>query len=95
VNRRALQYEFIQLFLDVMKRVERARSSHTIVVHTAPNPVVQEISQEPAEIENYFHWRVEILPRDLRTSKFKREDDFYTVSLTPEEAAQILKSDQV
>ena len=96
LDSRAMKYEFIQLFLDVMKRVERARSSHTIVIHTAPNPAVQEIAQEPAaEVENYFHWRVEILPRDLRTSKFKREDDFYTVSLTPEEAAQILKSDQL
>jgi UDPglucose--hexose-1-phosphate uridylyltransferase len=92
---RALKYEFIHLFLDVMKRVERARSSHTIVLHTAPNRGTEEITQEPIEVENYFHWRVEILPRDLRSSRFKREDDFYHASLTPEEAAQILRSDKL
>ncbi len=91
---RALKHEFIRLFLDVMKRVERARSSHTIVLHTAPNSATEEVTREPAEVENYFHWRVEILPRDLRSSRFKREDDFYHVSLTPEEAAQILKADK-
>ena len=90
---RALKYEFIHLFLDVMRRVERARSSHTIVFHTAPNPFTEEIARESEGVENYFHWRVEILPRDLRSSRFKREDEFYHVSLTPEEAAQILKSD--
>ncbi len=89
----ALKYEFIHLFLDVMKRVERARSSHTIVIHTAPNPAPQDIAAEPPELENYFHWRVEILPRDVRSSKFKREDEFYHSALMPEEAAQILKSE--
>jgi UDPglucose--hexose-1-phosphate uridylyltransferase len=91
---RALKYEFIHLFLDVMKRVERARNAHTIVIHTAPNEVTEQIVPEYAKIEEYFHWRVEIIPRDLRSSKFKREDEFYHISLTPEEAAQILKSDK-
>ncbi len=94
IDDRALKYEFIHLFLDVMKRVERARSSYTIVIHTAPNAVIEDIAQEPAAVENYFHWRVEILPRDLRSSKFKREDEFYHAALTPEETAQILNSDK-
>jgi UDPglucose--hexose-1-phosphate uridylyltransferase len=89
-----LKYEFIRLFLDVMKRVERARSAHTIVIHTAPNTVKETVTPDSAAIEEYFHWRVEIIPRDLRSSKFKREDEFYNVALTPEEAAQILKSDK-
>ena len=89
---RALKYEFIRLFLDVIRRVERARSSHTIVIHTSPNLITQETAQEPPELKDYCHWRVEILPRDLRSSRYKREDDFYNLSLTPEEAAQILKS---
>jgi len=94
IEDRALKYEFIHLFLDVIRRIERARSSHTIVIHTAPSQVAGDIAQEPDGVEDYFHWRVEILPRDLRSSKFKREDEFYNVSLTPEEAAQILKSDK-
>jgi UDPglucose--hexose-1-phosphate uridylyltransferase len=94
INDKALKYEFIHLFLEVMKSVERARNSHTIVIHTAPNAVTQDVAPEPAAIEDYFHWRVEILPRDLRSSRFKREDEFYHLALTPEEAAQILKSDK-
>ncbi len=91
---RVLRLEFIRLFLDVIRRVERTRSAHTIVIHTAPNKAEGEISPEPVAVEDYFHWRVEIMPRDLRSSKFKREDEFYNVALTPEEAAQILKSDK-
>jgi UDPglucose--hexose-1-phosphate uridylyltransferase len=94
IDDRALKYEFIHLLLDVVRRVERARSSHTIVIHTAPNTVKEDVAPESAAVEDYFHWRVEIMPRDLRSSKFKREDEFYNVSLTPEEAAQILKSDK-
>ncbi len=94
VGNMALKHEFIHLFLDAMRRIEHVRNSHTIVIHTAPNPTTSEVAQEPAEIENYFHWRVEILPRDTRSSRYKREDEFYHVALTPEEAAQILKSDK-
>jgi UDPglucose--hexose-1-phosphate uridylyltransferase len=90
---RVLEYEFIRLFLDVMRRIERARSSHAVVFHTAPNIVRSEITEETPQIDNYYHWRVEIMPRDVRSSQYKREDEFYHVSLTPEEAAQILKSD--
>ncbi len=92
---RALKHEFIHLFLDVMKRVERARSSHTIVIHTAPSPATQEIIEEPALPDSYFHWRIEILPRDLRSSRYKREDEFYHASMTPEEAAEILRIENV
>jgi hypothetical protein len=35
---------------------------------------------------------VEVLPRTY--SKYKREDEFYTVSITPEEAAEILKAEK-
>jgi UDPglucose--hexose-1-phosphate uridylyltransferase len=90
---KALKSEFVHLFLDVMRRIERARSSYTIVIHTAPCSVKQEMMDESLPFDNYFHWRVDIMPRDLRTSRFKREDEFYHLSLTPEEAAQILKSD--
>jgi len=91
---KTLKYEFARLFLDVMRRLERVRSSYTIVFHTAPNAVKEFVSEEGASAENYFHWHVEIMPRDFRSSKYKREDEFHTVSVTPEDAATILKSEK-
>ena len=41
---------------------------------------------------DYYHWHLEILPRDFRSSKYKREDEFHVVSITPEEAAYALKT---
>jgi UDPglucose--hexose-1-phosphate uridylyltransferase len=91
---RALKYEFAHLFLEVMRRLERVRSSYTIAVHTAPNPLKEGIAKEDVPADNYFHWHVEITPKDFRSSKYKREDEFHTVSVTPEDAATILKSEK-
>jgi UDPglucose--hexose-1-phosphate uridylyltransferase len=91
---RALKHEFARLFLEVMRRLERVRSSYTIVVHTAPNEVKEVVAEEGVPADNYFHWHVEIMPRDFRSSKYKREDEFHTVSVTPEDAATILKSEK-
>jgi UDPglucose--hexose-1-phosphate uridylyltransferase len=91
---RALKYEFARLFLEVMRRLERVRSSYTIVVHTAPDTVKEGIAEEDVPADNYFHWHVEIMPRDFRSSKYRREDEFHTVSVTPEDAATILKSEK-
>jgi UDPglucose--hexose-1-phosphate uridylyltransferase len=90
----ALTHEFARLFLDVMRRLERVRSSYTIVVHTAPNVFKEGIAEENVPADNYCHWHVEILPRDFRSSKYKREDEFHTVSVMPEDAATILKSEK-
>jgi UDPglucose--hexose-1-phosphate uridylyltransferase len=91
---KALKHEFARLFLDVMRRLERVRSSYTIVVHTAPNAVKEGVAKEEVPVDNYCHWHVEILPKDFRSSKYKREDEFHTVSVMPEDAATILKSEK-
>jgi len=91
-----LTEEFTGLFIDVMKRIERVRNAYSVVVHTAPNQAqaIEQFRQEEVQVSDYFHWHIEILPRDFRTSRFKRDDEFYTVSVTPEEAANILRSEK-
>lgn len=90
-----LKMEFIALFMDIMKRLERFTNAYTIVLHTSPNMVKVSIQDESLLIDDYFHWHIEILPRDLRSSKYKREDEFYVVPTTPERSASLLKSEKI
>jgi UDPglucose--hexose-1-phosphate uridylyltransferase len=90
-----MQRDFIRLFLDVMKRIEKVAPSYTISIHTSPNEMGRGFVEENLPVSDYFHWHVEILPRDLRTSKYKREDEFYVISITPEETARLLKAEEV
>ena len=90
----AVRRDFIEVYLDTMRRIERLRGSYSIVIHTSPNRVTQYFGEQDLQIDDYFHWHVEILPRDPSSSTYKREDEFYTVSLMPEEAAAMLKGEE-
>lgn len=90
-----VQEDFIGLFLDVMKRIEKVAPSYTVSIHTSPNQMERGFVEEDLPIPDYFHWHLEILPRDLRTSKYKREDEFYVISMTPEETASLLRAEEV
>ncbi|HAR95104.1 MAG TPA: hypothetical protein DCR97_03955 [Deltaproteobacteria bacterium] len=92
---RATQKDFISLFLEIMKRVEKVAPSYSVSIHTSPNPTERGFIEEDVPVSDYFHWHLEILPRDLRTSTYKREDEFYVISVTPEETAQLLKAQEV
>lgn len=85
-----------QILLETMKRIEKLANAYTIVYHTSPNTSIQDLKiiDEPP-FEEFFHWHIEILPRDYRTSKFKREDEFYVSTLLPEEASRILKAQKI
>jgi UDPglucose--hexose-1-phosphate uridylyltransferase len=90
-----VERDFIRLFLDVMKRIEKVATSYTLSIHTSPNETEQGFVEDDFAVADYFHWHVEIMPRDLRTSKYKREDEFYVISVTPEETAHLLKAEEV
>jgi UDPglucose--hexose-1-phosphate uridylyltransferase len=90
-----MQRDFVALFLDVMKRIEKVAPSYTVSIHTSPNQAERSFVEEDVPLSEYFHWHVEILPRDLRTSKYKREDEFYVISITPEETASLLKAEEI
>ncbi|MCS7281280.1 MAG: DUF4931 domain-containing protein [Desulfobacterota bacterium] len=85
-----------EILMDVMKRIERLTNAYTIVYHTSPNEKGYGLDFEKSiPISEYFHWHVEIMPRDYRTARYKREDEFYVTTLTPEEGANILRNQRV
>jgi len=95
LNEDAIKMEFISIMLGVMKRIERLTNAYTIVIHTSPNIRTFQGQFDNLLIDDHFHWHIEILPRDQRSSKYKREDEFYVVPTTPEESAGILRSERV
>jgi UDPglucose--hexose-1-phosphate uridylyltransferase len=86
-----------QILLETMKRIEKLTNAYTIVYHTSPNliKIEPESEEEQQPLSDYFHWHIEIMPRDYRSSKYKREDEFYVNTLMPEEAANILRAQKI
>jgi UDPglucose--hexose-1-phosphate uridylyltransferase len=91
----AAKRDLATLMLDVVKRLEKVANAYTVVLHTSPNFNRTGSDDDDVPVSDYFHWHMEILPRDLRTSRYKREDQFYVVSVTPEEAAVTLKTQSI
>lgn len=94
-NEAALR-ELVSIFLDTMKRIERVSNAYTMVIHSSPNiDYIKSREDEDIAISEHFHWHIEILPRDLKTSKYKREDEFYVIDMNPEDAASKLSEQPV
>lgn len=91
----AARRDFAGLMVDTMKRLEKVTNSYSMVLHTSPNFAKGRAEDDNLPVSEFFHWHIEILPRDLRTSRYKREDQFYVVSVTPEEAAATLKIQKI
>jgi UDPglucose--hexose-1-phosphate uridylyltransferase len=92
----AAKRDFASMLLDIMKRLEKVANAYSIVLHTSPNSMIRGwASEDELPVSEYFHWHIEIMPRDLRSSRYKREDQFYVVSVTPEEATSSLKAQKV
>lgn len=85
----------VQIILETMRRIEKLTNAYTIVYHTSPNLKLEKEPGEEMTLSDFFHWHIEILPRDYRSSKYKREDEFYVNTLLPEEAASILRAQKV
>ena len=90
-----IRHELIVLLLDLLKRIEKLTSAYTVVLHTSPNIVKGGLRDVEFSVKDYYHWHIEILPRDFRSSKYKREDEFHVVSITPEEATNSLKMQKI
>lgn len=84
--------DLVDMFLDIMGRIEQFANAYTIEIHTSPNTEFAEIHGDDIPVHAYYHWHIEILPRDFRSSKYRREDEFSVVSITPENAAELLKT---
>jgi UDPglucose--hexose-1-phosphate uridylyltransferase len=87
-----VKHDFAAIVLDLMKRIEQLANAYTMEIHTCPTISFGDAREMDVEGADYYHWHLEILPRDFRSSKYKREDEFHVVPITPEEAAQALKT---
>jgi UDPglucose--hexose-1-phosphate uridylyltransferase len=89
------RHDLITIVLDLLKRIERVTTAYTMVVHTSPNIPGGGPYDVEFPLKDYYHWHIEIRPRDFKSSKYKMEDEFYVVSVTAEEAAANLKAQSV
>jgi len=87
--------DLADMLLDIMKRIEQFTNAYTMEIHTSPNTTFAEPYGDDLAVAEYYHWHIEVLPRDFRSSKYKREDEFSVSSITPEEAAESMKAQQV
>ena len=92
ISNRAVKEDLADMILDIMKRIEQFANAYTIEIHTSPNMPFAESYGDEVPFQDYYHWHIEILPRDFRSSKYKREDEFAVSSITPEQAAETLKA---
>jgi UDPglucose--hexose-1-phosphate uridylyltransferase len=95
MRRDDIKLGLVNIMLDIMKRIEKLTNAYTLVIHTSPNTYKTDFQKEKIPISEYFHWHIEILPMDQKSSKYKREDEFYVTSVTPEEAAMTLKEQTI
>ncbi|MCX8022102.1 MAG: DUF4931 domain-containing protein [Syntrophorhabdaceae bacterium] len=90
-----IKQSLVPIMLDIMKRIEKLTNSYAIALHTSPNTDGKSYHDEGVSISTYYHWHIEILPMDFRTSRYKKEDEFYVVPFTPEEAAKALREQSI
>lgn len=72
-------------FKSVMARIDWAleRPAYNLVLHTAP---------VSGDADSSFHWHLEILPRVTRVSGLEWSSGVFRNPVSPEEAAQVLRS---
>lgn len=84
---------FATLLKKTLQRIETFTPSYHFVLHISPNERSPFLKSEDWKfLPHGFHWHLEILPRISNIARFKREEEFFTNPLTPEEAATQLKA---
>ena len=64
-----------------------------VVFHSAPMNPERAIHHARAQIQDYYHWHIEIIPRATRVAGFEYGTGFYINSVLPEEAAERLRGE--
>ena len=95
IKEEGIKRSLASMMLDTMKRIEKLTNAYTMIIHTSPNTDKSAFTDPEASLADYFHWHIEIFPRDFKSSKYKQEDEFYVISITPEEATKALKEQAV
>ena len=87
---------FAALLRTTLQRIEVFTSAYHLVFHISPNEQSHFLASEEWDfLPHGFHWHLEILPRISNMARFKREEEFFTNPLTPEEATQQLKAAKI
>ena len=92
MSSQAAKDDLAAMLLDIAGRIEQFANAYTIEIHSSPNMTFAEPHGDDIPLQEYYHWHLEILPRDFRSSKYKREDEFPVSSITPEQAAEAMKA---
>lgn len=92
VAQASLRGQLARIFASVLRRVEKVSRSLHFVVHTEPNVSVSRVfAVEWQSVREDFHWHIELMPRLDRRQKYLREEEFFLNTVTPEEAAHVLR----
>lgn len=84
---------FATLLKTTLQRIEAFTPAYHVVLHISPNEKSPFLAGKDWKfLPHGFHWHLEILPRISNIARFKREEEFFTNPLTPEEATQQLKA---
>jgi len=76
----------------VLSKIEKITDSYHIIFHISPNEAsFRTLKGESGTLTEDFHWHIEILPRLERVSRLQSEEEFYINTITPEEAAKVLR----
>jgi UDPglucose--hexose-1-phosphate uridylyltransferase len=84
-NMDEVQYQHLaEIFSDTLKRLDRAVNypPYNYILHTSP---LKE------NVEEYYHWHFEIMPRIIRTAGFERGSGFFINPTAPEDAARFMR----
>jgi UDPglucose--hexose-1-phosphate uridylyltransferase len=76
--------DLAEILQDVLRRIDRALSfpPYNFVVHTSPFK---------EEVNDYYHWHIEIMPKLTNVAGFEWGSGFYINPTSPEEAAKFLR----
>lgn len=84
--------QLARMFASALRKIETVSASLHFVLHTEPNlNVTRVLAEEWQTVREDFHWHIELMPRIDRRQKYLREEEFFLNTVTPEEAARLLR----
>lgn len=66
--------------------------AYNLIFHSAPLQLEKKYHNLRAQVQDYYHWHIEIIPRATGVAGFEYGTGFYINSVLPEDAAEYLRS---
>ncbi len=92
-----LEVELAKILKEVLLKIKKGLGdpAYHFVVHTAPFQRKKNKSLKDSNIEDDYHWHIEVMPRLTHTAGFEKGTGFYICPIPPEEAANYLREVEV